>query len=74
MGYGSQPMIRKLTNKAIVKKPKTLTENQMNKLKKHSKMHGGMNSKHMKNMKAAMLKGMSFNKAHLEAVKLDKTK
>ena len=73
MAYGAQPMIR-ISSKAKVSKPrKTLTVMQMKKLKEHSKMHkGGMQSKHMKNMKRLMLSGMSFSKAHMEAVKLDK--
>ena len=45
------------------------------KLKKHSKLHkGGMNSKHMKNMKKFIAEGDSFNVAHTKAVKLDKEK
>ena len=49
-----------------------LTKSQMDKLKEHSKEHGGMNSKHMRAMKRMMEDGMSFAKAHREAMKMDK--
>jgi len=49
-----------------------LTKKQMDKLKEHSKEHGGMGSKHMRLMKKLMEEGMSFAKAHREAVKEDK--
>jgi len=48
-----------------------LTKSQMDKLKEHSKEHGGMNSKHMRMMKKMMEEGMSFSKAHREAMKMD---
>jgi len=48
-----------------------LTKSQMDKLKEHSKEHGGMNSKHMRAMKKMMEDGMSFAKAHREAMKMD---
>ncbi len=48
-----------------------LTKSQMDKLKEHSKEHGGMNSKHMRMMKKMMEEGMSFSKAHREAVKME---
>jgi hypothetical protein len=52
---------------------KKLSPAQMDKLKDHSKMHkGGMNSKHMKNMKKFMESGDTFSKAHNKAVKIDK--
>jgi hypothetical protein len=48
-----------------------LTDAQMDKLKKHSKEHGGMNSKHMRAMKRMMEDGMSFAKAHREAMRME---
>ena len=52
-----------------------LTDAQMKKLKEHSKMHGGMASKHMKKMMMVMTKeGKSFSEAHKIAVKHDKAK
>ena len=52
-----------------------LTDAQMKKLKEHSKIHGGMNSKHMKKMMMVMTKeGKSFSEAHKIAVKHDKAK
>jgi hypothetical protein len=41
----------------------------MDKLKEHAKEHGGMGSKHMRTMKKLMEEGMSFAKAHREAMK-----
>ena len=50
-----------------------LSKADMDKLKEHSKLHkGGMNSKHIKNMKKFMEGGDSFSKAHSRAMKLDK--
>ena len=50
-----------------------LTEKQMEKLKKHAKEHKmTMGSKHMRTMKKLMEEGMSFSKAHSEAMKEDK--
>jgi hypothetical protein len=55
------------------KNSKKLSEKQMEKLREHSKLHpNGMRGKHMRNMKKFMISGMSFSKAHQEAVKLDK--
>jgi hypothetical protein len=52
-----------------------LTQEQMGKLIKHSKMHkGGMQSKHMKNMIKFMKEGDSFSVAHNKAKKLDNEK
>jgi hypothetical protein len=52
---------------------KKLTDKQKEKLKEHSKLHkNGMNSKHIKNMTKFMKQGMSFSKAHNQALKLDK--
>ncbi len=48
-----------------------LTKSQMEKLKEHSKEHGGLNSKHMRMMKKLMEDGMSFAKAHREAMKME---
>lgn len=54
---------------------KRLTEKQLMRLKEHSKMHGGMGSKHMKKMMMVMTKeGKSFSEAHKIAVKHDKKK
>lgn len=68
---------RKKTQKELFekgsKKEKVLSEKDMEKLKKHSKMHrGGMSSKHIKNMKKFMKEGMSFSMAHKKAVAIDK--
>ena len=47
-----------------------LSEKQMEKLKKHAKEHKmTMSSKHMRTMKKLMEEGMSFSKAHSEAMK-----
>jgi len=51
-----------------------LTKSQMDKLKEHSKEHGGLNSKHMRAMKRMMEDGMSFSKAHREAMKMEDPK
>ena len=52
-----------------------ISDSNMKKLKQHSKAHkGGMNSKHMRNMKKFMKEGDSFSKAHSKALKLDKKK
>jgi hypothetical protein len=48
-----------------------LSEKNKLKLREHSKKHGGMNSKHMKNMVKFMKAGDSFSKAHMKAKKLD---
>jgi len=48
-----------------------LSEKNNLKLREHSKKHGGMNSKHMKNMVKFMKAGDSFSKAHMKAKKLD---
>jgi len=45
---------------------KQLTERQKKTLKKHSKHH---TDRHMQMMSKAMLKGISFTKAHTEAIK-----
>lgn len=49
-----------------------ISESNMKKLKEHSKMHGGMKSKHILNMKRFLKEGDSFSVAHKKAVKLDK--
>lgn len=50
-----------------------LSDAMMKKLKEHSKQHkGGMNSKHMRNMKKFMKEGKSFAVAHKMAMALDK--
>lgn len=65
-----KPSAYKNVNSSQTKK--VLTEKQMEKLKEHSKMHkGGMNSKHIKNMKKFMENGDSFTVAHNKAKKLD---
>lgn len=63
MAYGMmrKPMMKK---KPMVIKRNTITESKMKKLKEHSKKHGGMSSKHMKNMIRLMKSGMSFTQAH----------
>ena len=62
-----KPKPKKTTNE--------ITEIELDKLKKHALQHkGGMKSKHMKNMVKFMKDGLSFNKAHSEAMKLDKDK
>ncbi len=45
-----------------------LSERQMMKLKEHSKQHGGMQSKHIKDMRRYMEAGDSFAKAHKKAM------
>ena len=47
-----------------------LTDRQKTTLKKHSVHHSS--KKHMKDMKSAMAKGMSFTKAHKIALKKGK--
>jgi hypothetical protein len=49
-----------------------LTNSQKEKLKKHSTKHGGMMSKHIKNMQRFMRGGDSFAVAHKKAKALDK--
>tara|TARA_R100001591_G_scaffold115746_1_gene131711 strand:- start:780 stop:1082 length:303 start_codon:yes stop_codon:yes gene_type:complete len=49
-----------------------LSKSQMDKLKEHSKKHGGMGSKHMRMMKKMMKDGASFSKAHSETMKMEK--
>ena len=49
-----------------------LTTEQKNKIKKHSTKHGGMMSKHIKNMQRFMRAGDSFATAHKKAKALDK--
>ena len=72
-GNKKKPMTKKPMNKKPMKKSNKLTDKQMEKLKTHSKKHkGGMNSKHMKNMKKFMMSGDSFIVSHNKAVKLDK--
>lgn len=56
--------------KKVVKKDNKKVK-MMNKLKEHSKLHGGMGSKHMKNMKKFIKGGDSFSVAHSKAKKLD---
>jgi len=52
-----------------------IDEKMMKRLKEHSKQHkGGMNSKHMRNMKKFVKEGDSFTKAHNKAIKLDDDK
>ena len=59
--------------KVVNKKVGEISDSMMKKLKEHSKMHkGGMNSKHMKNMKKFIKAGDSFSVAHKKAVQLDK--
>jgi hypothetical protein len=61
--------------KKPMNKSKNLTDKQMEKLREHSKQHpNGMRGKHMRNMVKFMKAGMSFNKAHKEALKLDNGK
>ena len=62
-----KPKPKKTTNE--------ITEIELDKLKKHALQHkGGMKSKHMKNMVKFMKDGMTFSKAHMESLKLDKDK
>lgn len=50
-----------------------LSAKMMEKLKDHAKEHNmTMSSKHIKMMKKMMEDGMSFSKAHREAMKMDK--
>ena len=50
-----------------------ISKEDMKKLKEHSKLHkGGMDSKHMKNMKKFMKQGKTFSQAHKAASILDK--
>ena len=68
---------RKKTQKELfekeTQKSKMLSEKDMERLKKHSKLHrGGMMSKHIKNMKKFMKEGDSFSMAHKKAVAKDK--
>jgi len=58
--------------KKMGKKDGDLSEAQMNKLKEHSKKHGGMSSRHMKMMVKLMKEGMSFSKAHNKTVEMEK--
>jgi len=51
-----------------------LSKAQMEKLKEHSKKHGGMGSKHIRMMKKMMKDGASFSKAHSETMKMEKKK
>ena len=61
--------------KKKVKKPTNqLSENDIDKLKEHSKVHGGLNSKHMRNMVRFMKSGLSFATAHKKAKTLEKPK
>ena len=72
-GEKKKPMTKKPMNKKPMKKSSKLSEKQMKQLETHSKKHkGGMNSKHIKNMKKFMISGDSFIVAHNKAVKLDK--
>ncbi len=66
---------RKPSKMSMFERPKVkLTDKDMKKLKDHSKLHdGGMKGKHMRNMVRLMRMGMTFSKAHKEAVRLDKT-
>ena len=75
MVYGNGNKQKQMTKKPVKKTmgSNKLTDKQMETLKNHSKKHkGGMNSKHMKNMKKFMMEGDTFIKAHNKAVKLDK--
>ena len=74
MAYGNgnnrKPMTKKPMNNS-----KKLSEKTMEKLREHSKQHpNGMRGKHMRNMVKFMKQGMTFNKAHKEALKLDNGK
>ena len=70
---GNKPKKPMKNSNKPMKKSNKLTDKQMEKLKTHSKKHkGGMNSKHMKNMKKFMMSGDTFIVAHNKAVKLDK--
>tara|TARA_R100001086_G_scaffold97309_1_gene48422 strand:- start:513 stop:845 length:333 start_codon:yes stop_codon:yes gene_type:complete len=51
---------------------KKISDKDKERLKDHAKQHkGGMNSKHMRNMKTFMREGDSFRVAHNKAVKID---
>ena len=63
---------KKPSDRSVIKR---LTKSQMDRLKEHSKMHGGMGSKHMRKMIYVMTReGKSFNQAHIIAMKFDKMK
>ncbi len=54
---------------------KRLTDAQMKRLKEHSKVHGGMASKHMKKMMMVMTReNKTFSEAHKIAMRHDKAK
>ena len=58
---GNKPKKPMKNSNKPMKKSNKLTDKQMEKLKTHSKKHkGGMNSKHMKNMKKFMMSGETF--------------
>ena len=63
---------KKPSDRSIIKR---LTKSQMDRLKEHSKMHGGMGSKHMRKMIFVMTReNRSFSEAHKIAMKFDKMK
>ncbi len=49
-----------------------ISQKEMARLIQHSTKHGGMKSKHMRNMIKMMKQGMSFAMAHKKAMELDK--
>jgi len=49
-----------------------ISQKEMARLIQHSTKHGGMKSKHMRNMIKMMKEGMSFAMAHKKAMELDK--
>ncbi len=50
---------------------KKVSDKNKERLKVHSKAHGGMNSKHIRNMKTFLREGDSFTVAHNKAKKID---
>lgn len=60
--YSKKPLTLKKAK--AQKKAIEISESMMKRLKKHSKMHGGMGSAHMRSMKKFIKMGDSFNLAH----------
>jgi hypothetical protein len=63
---------KKPSDRSIIKR---LTKAQLDRLKEHSKLHGGMSSRHMRKMIFVMTReNKSFSEAHKIAMKFDKMK
>lgn len=50
---------------------KKVSNKNKDRLKEHAKKHGGMNSRHIRNMKTFLREGDSFSIAHNKAKKID---